>query len=539
MVLAHMLCSSMLAPHLERRVPAERSRDRLDSWKEIAAYLGRNIRTVQLWEKYEGLPVFRQSHKKQFSIYSDRTVLDEWLVKRSTADNLPEQLRIAVLPFDTCADDSFAARFSAGLTEEVIAQLGQRKPSEMAAIPYSAACRTNAPDITLRKIGREAKARFLLKGSVRRVGKRVRIIVQLLRIKGPRLLWSNIYDRYLANRRDCLVAQIEVATHISNSMPDVGDRLAQVIPHSTAAHEAYLVGRCHLNKRTGEGFRRAVACFEKAIRIDRNYPLAYAGIADALLLSGFYTYEAPQAIRARAKETADLALYLDGGLSEVHSTNGELAIYRGSRQDAEAEFRLSITLNPKNPLAHCWYSNCLSIMGRHYEAMAEMQIALATDPASPLMHYQAGMVFYCAGQFDKAVHAFVAGLDLDSYFPLLHWGLGKVLERKARYIESIRELQKAAKLSFYNRAIVADLAYAMARAGNIKAATRHANQLMLASENRYVCPYHLARVYAELGRVSRALELLEKARMEGSLWLHHLAVDPQMEKLRSSVMSHK
>lgn len=502
--------------------------ERLDSWKEIAAFFRRDVRTVQFWEHREGLPVYRHCHNKQSSVYSFRTLLNEWRIKRSTVANLPMRTRVAILPFMNLNSRPDRSRFCAGLTEELIAQLGRLYPTKLMVIAHPPVRRPKTKLSNLQDFGRRSKARFILQGSVRQGEGRVRITVQLVRVKNQVLSWSQIYDRDLSRP---LLSQEEIARNIAYRLGQLECLRVRSTRPQPGAQEGYLIGRYHLDQRTERGFRKAIFCFEQALKADRHHALAYAGMADALLLSGLYVGEPPRTVLIRAAEPANRALQEDGSLSETHTTSAELAFHQGKWRESETAFQFAIALNPKHAMAHCWYANLLSAMGQHEEAATEIQTALILDPASPVIRYQAGMLLYRRRQYPQAVEQLLKGLDLNEEFPILHWGLGICLERQARYVDAACELQKAASLSSGNSNVAAGLGYVMARSGNVKGALRCATRLQSQSKTCYVCPYHLAKIYAALGDRSKAFHFLQKAYEEGSTWFKFLALDPQLDML--------
>jgi TolB-like protein/tetratricopeptide (TPR) repeat protein len=502
--------------------------ERLDSWKEIAAFFRRDVRTVQLWEHREGLPVYRHCHNKQSSVYSFRTLLNDWRNKRSTIANSPSRLTVAILPFTNLNNGPGRSSFCAGLTEELVAQLGRLYPTKLTLIAHPLKRLPEAELANLQEIGRRSKARFILRGSVRRGAGRVRITVQLVRVKNQVLSWSEIYDRDISNP---LVRQEEIAKNIACAVGQVECLRVRSTRPESGAHEGYLIGCHHLDKRTERGFRSAILYFEQVLKADRHHALAYAGMADALLLSGLYVGGAPRTVLSRAAEPANRALEEDGSLSEIHTTNAELAFHQGKWRESERAFQFAITLNPRHATAHCWYANLLSAMERHAEAATEIQTALVLDPASPVIRYQAGMLHYRRRQYTQAVEQLLKGLDLSEEFPILHWGLGICLERQSRYVDAACELRKAASLSFGNSYISASLAYVMARAGDVKGALRCAARLRAQSKSSYVCPYHLAKIYAALDDRSKAFHFLRRAYEGGSTWFKFLALDPQLDML--------
>src|SRR6266700_1128454 len=194
--------------------------DRLDSWKEIAAYLRRDVRTVQRWEKKEGLPVYRHQHDKLGSIYAYRAELTDWFnTRQQSGPGVPavrqngpsDKIKLAVLPFGNLSGEREDDYFSDGLTEEMITQITRLQPSELAVIARSTALHFDASRKSLEKMKQELGVDYVLEGRVRRAGNRVRITAQLSEIQDQTQLWAETYERDLS---DVLSVRADIAQAI-------------------------------------------------------------------------------------------------------------------------------------------------------------------------------------------------------------------------------------------------------------------------------------------------------------------------------------
>jgi TolB-like protein len=163
--------------------------DRLDSWKEIASYLRRDVRTVQRWEKKEGLPVHRHLHDKLGSIYAYRHELTEWFTTRQQSgaaagqEGHAEKIKLAILPFGNLSGEREDAYFSDGLTEEMITQITRLQASDLAVIARTTAEHYDSSSKSLDQMKKELGVSYVLEGKVRRGGNRVRITAQLTQLK--------------------------------------------------------------------------------------------------------------------------------------------------------------------------------------------------------------------------------------------------------------------------------------------------------------------------------------------------------------------
>lgn len=217
--------------------------ERLDSWKEIATYFKRAVRTVQRWEKEENLPIHRLLHSKLGSIYAFRPELEAW--RRARRPQFSRQsrwgasgdgrLRIAVLPFESLNCDSELESFSDGLTEETIAQLARLDPRHLGVIARTSVMQYKNASGSVAQIGRKLAVEFVLEGSVRQAADRVRITAQLVQVADETHLWADTYERLLGN---ILAIQSDFAKRTARSL---GARLLPIAtaPSATATERTW------------------------------------------------------------------------------------------------------------------------------------------------------------------------------------------------------------------------------------------------------------------------------------------------------------
>src|ERR1041385_523148 len=182
--------------------------DRLDSWKEIASFLRRDVRTVQRWEKKEGLPVYRHLHDKLGSIYAYRNELTDWFNTRQLSgaagaaaerQNGAEKIKLAVLPFGNLSGAKEDDYFSDGLTEEMITQITRLQAPDLAVIARTTAEHYDSSSKSLEQMKKDLGVGYVLEGRVRRGGNRVRITAQLNQLKDQTQLWAETYERDLSD----------------------------------------------------------------------------------------------------------------------------------------------------------------------------------------------------------------------------------------------------------------------------------------------------------------------------------------------------
>ncbi len=351
-----------------------------------------------------------------------------------------------------------------------------------------------------------------------------------------RHLWAESYERDLSN---VLALESEVARAIASEIrvkvtPQEKVQLTSARAVNPEAFQLYLQGRYYWNKRTGEGFHKAIDYFNQAIEKDPNYALAYGGLADSYAGLGEYKLLPAKEAFPRAREAVERALELDETLAEAHTTLAEIKeSYDWDWPGAGREFRRAIELNPGYPSAHQWYSAFLSFQGRHEEALAEGKRAQELDPLSLIINMDMGQKLTYAGQPDSAVEQLRKTVEMDTNFAQGHYAFGKAYLRKGNFAEAIVEFQKARTLSPNDTRYAGALGHAYARAGRNSEARKVLNELMAQSERRYVSWYSIACIYAGLEEKDEAFASLGKAYEQHDTGLVHLKVEPLLDPLRS------
>jgi serine/threonine-protein kinase len=439
---------------------------------------------------------------------------------------------LAVLPLANLSGDPRQEYFADGLTDELIADLASIK--SLKVISRTSAMRYKGASKPLPEIARELGVDGIVEGSVLRSNDRVRIKVQLIEAAKDRHVWTQSYDR---DMRDVLQMQGEVGRDIAERIhveltPREQGRAASPRPVNPQAYELYLRGRYYWNKRTPDALLQARDNFDRAIRMDSMYAVAYAGLADTYVLMGVYAGTPPREIYPRARAAALKALKMDDNLAEAHASLGRVKLFYDWDWDgAETEFKRAIELKPSLSTAHHWYSICLRDVGRLKEALAEAKRALELDPVSLIISSNLGDTFFYAGQADQAVAQHRKTLLLDPGFAPAHLYLGRALEQKGLIQEAAAEFRKARSLAGKGPYALGDLAHAYALVGKRAEAGRLLNELSELSKRGASLEMDIALVHLALGDRDRAFQYLEKAYKERS-GLNDLKVDPRFEPLR-------
>ncbi|OGU08233.1 MAG: hypothetical protein A2W29_04635, partial [Gemmatimonadetes bacterium RBG_16_66_8] len=440
---------------------------------------------------------------------------------------------IAVLPFVNASPDPDNEYLSDGITDELIAALARVEGLRVASRTSVFALKGKPQDV--RAIGALLGTAWVLEGTVRRAGERLRITTQLTGTEDGRLLWSERYDRRLDDvfaLQDEL-AQTIVRTLSATSFAHLAEPVARRYTENVRAYGLYLKGRFAWNKRTQEGVTEAIGYFEQAAAEDPRYALAYTGLADSYALQLDYRSVPVAEGFERAKHYARKALELDEGLAEAHASLAwALFIHDWDWEGAGRAFRRAIEVNPRYAPAHQWYSMLLTAHGRHEEALIEGHTALELDPASVSGRRGMGWNYYYARRWDQAIYHLSRGIEMnptaeESYRVLgLAHGLAGDLPTAERVLREARELPGAGPYS------VSALGWVLARAGKAAEARSLLAELEASAGRGYVSAVAFAVLSLGLEEYEKALDWTERAYEERRGWLVYLNVHPLLDPVR-------
>jgi TolB-like protein/DNA-binding SARP family transcriptional activator len=438
---------------------------------------------------------------------------------------------VAVLPFADLSPARDHEYFSDGIAEELSTRLA-RVPGLKVAARTSAFAFKNT-DTDVQTIGRALNVDALVEGSVREADGQVRVAVRLVGARDGYQIWAETWTR---SGRDVLALQDEIATGVVRAL-----RPGVIAPasYSTSrtvdrqAYDLYLQGRYLWHQRTGDSLARAAELFERAVALAPAYAEAHSGLADAYAVLGFYDHLPPRDAFPRAKAAAQRALAIDDRLAQAHASLGYVALYYDWRwPEAERSLTRAIELNPNYSVGHQWLANYLVARGRFDDAVAAMRRAQETDPLSLIASAALGWIHYYRRDFDAAVQQCRRTIELNAGFEQAWlWG-GQALEAAGRYEEALPMLERAAAIGKRSAVTLTALSRAHALAGDLAAARRIGDELRRERAN-YVPAYEMAKLYLALGQRAEALTMLQRAFEQRSHSLVFLAVDPQLDPLRS------
>lgn len=418
---------------MARRKPANPDepiqRQRLNSWKEIAAYLDVAVRTAQRWEAAENLPVRRHRHAKLSSAYAYADELDRWWDsrpdavggkhaakrRRSAKSATSQAVSIVVLPFANLDRDEETEILSDGLTEDLITALSQIKSLRVVARSSAFHFKGQAHDV--REIGKRLGVDNVLEGSLRRAGSRLRVTAQLVSAADGCHLWARRFDREMEDPFD-LQEQLAHSIAAGLRVQLLGESSAHRGTRDVETYNLYLRGRFFWNQRTREGLGRALQCFEQAIRRDPEFAFAHAGIAETYALFWAHARAPWREAIPKAQAAVSRAREIDPAPGPIDASLGLVRIASFDLSGAENAFRSALESNSGDHRARHWHAMTLASLGRCEEAIPEIEHALELDPFGVSVNQDAGRILYLARRYDDAIARLRHTLEIA---PETHW----------------------------------------------------------------------------------------------------------------------
>ena len=450
-----------------------------------------------------------------------------------TRGGVSPRVRLVVLPFSNLSDDSSQEYFSDGLTEELIAQLGPLCRGQVGIIARWSSMFFKGSLQRAREIGEALNAEYLLEGSTRRDGSRVRITVRLVEAATEAHLWSETYER---STTDWLSVQADVAGRVARSL------LRELVPPSRAivaprdhpaAYQAYLKGRYHWARPGDIGLDEALRCFSDAVTEAPTFAAALGALGRVRVASAEYYHELPRVALAAARESASRALAIDPTLSEAHAVIGDVTrVLDADWVAAEASYAEALALNPSNEAALRSYGLMLALESRYGEAIDCVDRARELDPLCLATSTTATWARYVSGDYDGAIAQCRHTLEMDPEFVNAHRVLAAALLQTGRTEEAAAQLELALSFADSHPVLLAWLAHVKAVMGCRTQAVALIARARSLESTRYVPPFHLALAHTGLGALDEAFAALDQAWVDRDPALAMLDAEPCFEPLR-------
>lgn len=450
----------------------------------------------------------------------------------------PTACAVAVLPFDNVSGDPDQEYFADGMTEDLITELARLRG--LVVIARHSCFVYKGKPTKVQDVGRDLGVSYVLEGSVRRAGSRVRINAQLIEAASGYHVWAERFDRELG---DVFALQDDVvqavASSVERTLGGVPARPADERAHATVnplAYELYLRGRFAWNRRTTVDVRRAIELFEEAIRIDPGSAQFHAALAQAFTVSEENSVGSAREVARRALAVARRAVELDPDSADARTALGGCqAVMEWEFTAARANFERAIALSPSASLPHHWKAQIDMGVGRAEEALEGFARACQLDPLSP--NAAVGFGFFgefFAGNVERGRALLEEAVRLDESFMQAHACLGLLLAHAGDASGSLRHAERSRALADGAVLPQAALAYALGRAGRDAEADGLIEELERRSRSSYVTPALLAVAHAGRGRADRVLDWLERLVEVGAWTPFHLAAAPMWDAVRDS-----
>jgi TolB-like protein/DNA-binding winged helix-turn-helix (wHTH) protein/tetratricopeptide (TPR) repeat protein len=445
---------------------------------------------------------------------------------------LTSPVTLAVLPFENLTQRPDSAYLSDGLTEETVASLGQFDPGRLRVVGRTSTMAYKGTTKSLAEIGRELVVDYLVEGSIRAEGDRLRITSKLIRVRDQVQVWSASYDR---EPTSMLGVQQELSTAIAEQIqrrlsPERVTALAQRQTRNADAYDLYLRGENLSKQRTPTTNRRAIEYYERAIALDPVYALAWSGIARTYSASTINADTAPLEVGPRALDAARQAVRLAPDLAEAQLALGHVSWFGWDWPTAETAFRRAVHLDPSSAQAHYLLGHALSQSRRHDEARPLMARARALDPLDPMMHAMSAQVAFQARDYHAALEHARHATVIDPEFWIGHIGLANAHLQLGRTDVALETLTK---VRFPGTGSLALRGYMFAKQGHASEARDVLRALEAVARDKYVPPSRVAMVHAGLGEREAVFDWLEKAYVVRDVNLIFLPVNPIWDPYRT------
>jgi TolB-like protein/Flp pilus assembly protein TadD len=524
--------------------------DRLDSWKEIAAYLNRGVRTVRRWETEEGLPVHRHVHRTLGSVYAYKSEIDTWRQTRPGRPGAPTAAKgqrggaaaetmtsIAVLPFTNLSIDPENAYFAHGLTEEVIADLSQVRPLRVISRTSSMVFKGTTKDV--KTIARELGVRYVLQGSVRRAGRQLRISAQLIDASRDDHLWAENYDGTL---EDVFTIQERLARLIVAALElrltDAERRHLTERPiRDLHAYECYLRARYEAWRWRRDAIDHAIQLLRNGLAIVGGNSRLYAALGHAYLQYREAGIDFSERPLDEAEQCAQRIFVLEPSSASGIRLRGWIDYARGQIQNAVRKLKISLDIDPNDADTLLLLCNCYLISGQVPAVRPLIGRLQTLDPLTPLTRCLPGFADASEGNLHLAVESYRQMFEMDPANPMARLFYLWILALNGRLDTAVTVLEgfSGAERGSAPARVAQFLAHALSRRPQDALACVTTEIEAVASTSDVFARF-LAEGYALVGVPERAIHWTTIAVERGFINYPFLARhDPCFESIRSDL----
>lgn len=418
---------------------------------------------------------------------------------------------IAVLPFQNSGDLADSEYISDGLAESMIYRLTQIP--DLKVSPRSSVFRYKGKDVDSEQIGAELGVDAVMSGRLVKRGDNITISVDLVDVRERKMLWGEQFERKMS---DLLATQREIAATIAQKLQlrltgDAATGLTKNYTDSNDAYRDYLQGRFYWNRRSPDTISKAVEHLELAVQKDPNFALAYAGLADAQMITQYLSRKwSDDYLVAKAQANAERAIQLDPTLAEPHSTLGLVKSFQWDWDGSEKEYKRALELNPKYATTYHWYSRLLRAKGRYQEALTQIKKGQEIDPLSLPIAENVVQNLVENGDLDGALAQCKRSLEIDPNYWSIYFRMAAVYFEKGEKAEGFAAASRSIDLIGRAPIALGFWGYALAVAGKRDEALAVAKELEQKYAAKEMDGVRIASVYIGLGDKDGAFEWLEK-----------------------------
>ena len=530
---------------LKFEIPQQEYHQKLQS--RISTYLNQEISQSIVETRSKAVPVLvgvagllflviglffynQQSNKTPLPKKTDtasNNLLEETALSRRV--DLAAKRSVAVLPFSNLSNNQEQEFFSDGIAEDILNGLARNPQLKVIARTSSFVFR--GKNIDMREIGTKLGVMYVLEGTVRRVGNRVRVTAALINTEDGTHVWSGPFDSEMT---DIFAVQDEISDAILSAL-----EIELVIPNpgltvasTPSAYDAYLNGRFWARKTSGQGWQRAIGYYEDAVRLDPNFALAQAALADSYANYSIWGGEDARITYPKAKQASDEATRLNPQLAEAHAAQALVKLFfEWDWEGAEVAFRQALRLNPNDSQVLHHFGHYLDFRGNYPESLSAFANALELDPLSGFQWTGRALTLTNMNEFERAREALDRAFKLTPTSPQTWFVSGSLHDAQGEINEAVAAWEHAMILdsSLY---IVATLGYGYARVGRIEEAKALLEDLE-SNAQPGIGAMHRAKILAGLGDFDRMFLLLDEALATREPWIIGLKIDRGFELVKN------
>lgn len=442
---------------------------------------------------------------------------------------------IAVLPFVNLTINKENDYLSDGISEEIINVLSHLKNLKVCA--RTSTFSFKGKEIDIKTIGRKLGVNLVLEGSLREAGEKFKVTAQLIQAKDGFHLWS---ESFILENIDPLILQekiaIEIVKKFKGNMEINEIKIKNRATENLIAYNLYLKGRLKWNKRTAEGLKEAVKCYESALELDPNFALAELGIAESYVIMPYYGLLSNEESYAFAKKYALSALRKCPELAEAYATLGVIyGAYEWNWQESIKAFERAIYIKPSYATAHQWYSFHLRRIGELDKALEQAKLAQELDPLSTVIRSTVADAYYDRREWEKAKEIYNDILSNDKDFQGAHLYLSGIFINQGLYDEAISQIKMEKGIS--DQWAVLKKMYEgriLAHCGKREEALKIANdiELKIIKEKKTYYMF-LVLIYCSMNEENISLKYLENALEARDAYFFLFMWEPVFDPIRS------